>query len=48
MNDHIRMLNNMADNTTMMSAINRSMVKINGKGGINRVMELLVISIRDN
>eukprot|EP00584_Thalassiosira_punctigera_P010888 CAMPEP_0172545922 /NCGR_PEP_ID=MMETSP1067-20121228/15753_1 /TAXON_ID=265564 ORGANISM="Thalassiosira punctigera, Strain Tpunct2005C2" /NCGR_SAMPLE_ID=MMETSP1067 /ASSEMBLY_ACC=CAM_ASM_000444 /LENGTH=531 /DNA_ID=CAMNT_0013332759 /DNA_START=130 /DNA_END=1725 /DNA_ORIENTATION=- len=47
-NDHVETLKEMADNTVTVSAIDRSTVKINGKGGVDRAMALLAMSIGDD
>ncbi|KAL7528922.1 hypothetical protein ACHAXR_004962 [Thalassiosira sp. AJA248-18] len=47
-NDHVDTLKKMADNTVTVSAIDRSKVSINGRGGVDRDMALLAMSIGDD
>ena len=46
-NDHVDTLKRMADNTVIVSAIDRTKVTINEKGGVDRDIALLAMSIGD-
>ena len=46
-NDHVDTLKNLADNTITVSAVDRSLVKVNGREGIDRELTLLAMSIGD-
>ena len=46
-NDHVETLKTMADNTVIVSAIDRTKVKINEKEGVDRDTALLAMSIGD-
>jgi ABC-type lipoprotein export system ATPase subunit len=47
-NDHVDTLKDMADNTVTVSAIDRGLVKINGREGVDRDLALLAMSIGDD
>ena len=46
-NDHVSVLKGMADNTLTVSAIDRSMVKINDRQAVDRKKALLALSVGD-